>query len=295
MSSKIYEQFFERHLQQFVGIFSEDSSVIFKDEKNKLIHPGEYGRYREDACKQLLRLLLDKSVSISDGFIITSNNNITTQCDIVIYNSAVAPIVADGFTRMFPAEEVRMIGEVKSTLSRSDFINALRKMSESKKKILDGRSGTYHFQPNKETETYDTIASFLICNKLSFDAESITYEDIYEGIDKKYWHNIILSIENVTMTYALNFNDFSPIIKEHLDKNGVNINFNSLYPYPKYVQKNEIVSTHPRYIKINPNNKYEHIKLFCVGIAACCQSVWIYTFDPIEYLGLSNPLFYKEN
>lgn len=43
MASKIFQQIFERHITQFVGLYSEDSTAIFKDEKNKLIHPGEYG------------------------------------------------------------------------------------------------------------------------------------------------------------------------------------------------------------------------------------------------------------
>ena len=44
MASKIFKQIFERQIAQFVGLYSEDSTVIFKDERDRLIHPGEYGR-----------------------------------------------------------------------------------------------------------------------------------------------------------------------------------------------------------------------------------------------------------
>ena len=57
MASKIFKQIFERQIAQFVGLYSEDSTAIFKDERDRLIHPGEYGRYREESCKELLRLL----------------------------------------------------------------------------------------------------------------------------------------------------------------------------------------------------------------------------------------------
>lgn len=60
MSSKIFEKIVERSIEQFVGHYSDDSSVIYKDEKDKLIHPGEYGKYREESCKQLIRLMLDR-------------------------------------------------------------------------------------------------------------------------------------------------------------------------------------------------------------------------------------------
>lgn len=293
MGSKIYEQIVDRHMQQFVGVFSEDGSIIFKDDKEKLIHPGEYGRYREDACKNLLRLLLDKHVNISDGFVITADNGITTQCDIIVYNSDVAPIVADGFARMFPAEEVRMIGEVKSTLTRQAFIDALRKMAENKKTILDGRGKMHYCQNGREIETYDTVASFLICNKLSFDFAKLTYKEIYEGIDRKYWHNAILSIEDVAMLYALNFGDFSPKVKDALDKGGINTDLTIAWQYPTYTQKDETIPTHDNHIYIDKENKYRHIKKFFAGIAVCCKDVWIYTFDPVQYLDMAVPTIYK--
>lgn len=73
----------------------------------------------------MLRLLLGKEVSVSDGFVITSGDQISTQCDIIVYNSNVSPFIAEGIARMFPAEEVRMIGEIKSTLYRQYFIDDL--------------------------------------------------------------------------------------------------------------------------------------------------------------------------
>jgi len=111
MASKVFQQIFDRHIAQFVGVYSEDGTAIFKDEKNKLIHPGEYGKYREESCKEVLRLILEKEVSVADGFVITSDNQVSTQCDIIVYNSKVSPFIADGIAKMFPAEEVRMIGE----------------------------------------------------------------------------------------------------------------------------------------------------------------------------------------
>ena len=67
MASRIFMQIFDRQIAQFAGLFAEDSSAIFKDEKEKLIHPGEYGRYREEPCKGLLRTILERGVNISDG------------------------------------------------------------------------------------------------------------------------------------------------------------------------------------------------------------------------------------
>lgn len=295
MASKIYEQIFQRLIQQFVGAFSEDSNTIFKDDRNKLIHPGEYGRYREEACKNVLRLILDKNVNISDGFVIASNDTITTQCDIIVYNSDVAPVVADGFARMFPAEEVRMIGEVKSTLSRTDFKEALRKMAENKRRILEGRRGSYIRPNGRLADMYNTIGSFLICNKLNFDFNSLDFDELYEGIDRKYWHNGILSIENASMIYALKFSDFPDKVKDTLAGNGVNMSIIPAWQYPVYTQDGMVVNTWPNCLHIAKDDPYKHIKKFFAGMAACSQDIWIYAYDPAEYLGMTIETIFNPN
>lgn len=158
MPSERLKTIFENNIKQFVGYFSEDANSLFLNERNNLIHPGEFGKYREESCKQVLKIVLDKRITISDGFIITSNNDITTQCDIVGYNSMISPIISDGIAKMFPAEEVSIIGEVKSTLSRKDYINALRKLALNKQKVLDGRMGDG--VSIYKSKTYDTIITF---------------------------------------------------------------------------------------------------------------------------------------
>lgn len=294
MASKIFEQILYRQISQFVGIFSEDSSIIFKDEKNKLIHPGEYGKYREEECKVLLRLILDKHVNISDGFVITADNKITTQCDVIIYNADIAPIVADGISRMFPAEEVRMIGEIKSTLSKSNYIGALRKMAENKRIIMEGRRGNPSYFKGNESKVYDTVISFLVCNKLPSGFDKLTNEEIYGDIDKKYWHNIILSLEDAAIGYFLRFEDFSQKVKEEFKKNAVNVNTVVSWQYPVFTYKKETFSAHQNIIHVKEDEKYAHIKYFCSCIATSCQEVWEYSYDPVVYLGLGIKSIFEE-
>lgn len=286
MASRIFKQIFDRQIAQFAGLFSEDSSAIFKDEKEKLIHPGEYGKYREESCKSLLRTVLDRSVNISDGFIITSDDRITTQCDIIVYNANVSPLIADGIARMFPAEEVRMIGEVKSSLDRQGFINALRKMAENKRIILEGRCGLVSKPEGKTGETFNTIISFLVCNKLSFDYDKLTNEEIYEGIDRKYWHNAILSVEDVAMNYVFEYTNYSQAIKEELTKNNFNMDYVAAWGYPRSVFRTEIINHRSNHKHVQTDNKYAHIRSFFVDLSGCCNDVWIYTHDPIIYLGM---------
>jgi hypothetical protein len=280
-------QIFDRQIAQFAGLFSEDSSAIFKDEKEKLIHPGEYGKYREESCKSLLRTVLDRSVNISDGFIITSDDRITTQCDIIVYNSNVSPLIADGIARMFLAEEVRMIGEVKSSLDRQGFIGALRKIAENKRTILEGRCGLFSIPAGRTSETFNTIISFLVCNKLSFNYDKLTNEEIYEGIDRKYWHNAILSVEDVAMNYVFEYTNYSQEIKEKLVKDNFNMDYVAAWGYPRSIFQTEIINHRSNHKYVQADNKYAHIRSFFVDLSSCCNDVWIYTHDPIIYLGMN--------
>ena len=294
MASKVFQQIFERHIAQFVGLYSEDSTSIFRDEKSRLIHPGEYGKYREESCKELLRMILGKEVSISDGFVITSGDKISTQCDIIVYNSKVSPFIADGIAKMFPAEEVRMIAEIKSTLSRQGFIDALRKMAENKKMIIDGRSGDGICPHGRTSKMYDTVISFLICNKLDFAFDKLMYDEVYSGIDRVYWHNSILSVEDATLSYALKFSDFSHEIQEEFRKNRINLDSVVSWQYPIYAYKNKFWPMVQNHVHICEENKYAHIKRFFVDLAICSKDVWLYSYDPVTYLGMETKSMYME-
>lgn len=293
MPSQRFRTLFDRNISAFAGLFSEDADSLFLDERNKLIHPGEYGRYREDSCKNMLRLLLDNNFAVSDGFLFSSKNNISTQCDIIVYNSIVSPIVADNIARMFPVEEVRMVGEVKSKLDRTQFIEALRKISQNKKIVLNERVGP---TTNRkfDVKTYDTIATFLICRKLDFDYKSLKYSEVYGDIDRKYWHNGILSIEDGYFGYALDFNDASEKVQDCLRKNRYNIDQIADWSYSSYSFLGEHIPTRDNHNYATSSDKYRHIIGFFVDMINCIKDVWTYEYDPIVYLGFNTQPFFSE-
>jgi hypothetical protein len=107
-------------------------------------------------------------------------------------------------------ETVAAIGEVKSILSKSDFLESLVKLSIAKQlRNVEGKSvvrratgilgsevGQHHF---------DHLVSFIICEKLSFKLDNITAEvsKHYEesGILPQHRHNLILSLEDGILCY----------------------------------------------------------------------------------------------
>lgn len=53
MPSNIFRTIVKRKIDTFIGSFIQDANSIFRSDL-KLIHPGEYGTFREDALKELL-------------------------------------------------------------------------------------------------------------------------------------------------------------------------------------------------------------------------------------------------
>ena len=111
MASDIFRSILEQKIDVFASTFGNHANSLFKKD-NKLIHPLEYGMYRERCAKEILELVCDRSIAISDGFMISSENKVSKQCDIIMYQRDTMPIIDNGITNFFPVEIVKCIGEV---------------------------------------------------------------------------------------------------------------------------------------------------------------------------------------
>lgn len=75
-----------QNLKNFMNSFKESKNIFWDEEKNRLMHSGEYGIYREELIKKWLRIFIPDMFGISSGFIINSKGQISTQCDLIIYD-----------------------------------------------------------------------------------------------------------------------------------------------------------------------------------------------------------------
>lgn len=207
MSSKIFDALFNEKIEFFRNSFSKNSEIYF-DKNRKLISPLEYGIYKEQACKDFLKFIIPSKYRIDDGFVINANDEISTQCDIVIYDSNNTPLFESGTRqRFFPMETVLAIGEVKSTLSKSQFKSAINKLAKSKAIRREKTIPTIISRKTKEkfdnyTHPYDQIFSFIICQKLNFKVTNTDFDKLYEKeIPENDKHNMILSIEDGLFLY----------------------------------------------------------------------------------------------
>ena len=172
MPNRIFEEILLEEIETFKNSFSNVSKKMFHDpETNKLIHSGEFGMYREAIAKKFLRFFVPVRLEIDQGFLLNSINEVSTQCDIVIYDKNVTPLIrSNELQRFYPVETVCSVGEIKSILSFNDFKNALLKLATTKKmsEQINNPSIIYRQFPgnfNPKECHFDLITTFIIWTK----------------------------------------------------------------------------------------------------------------------------------
>lgn len=93
-------------------------------------HNLSRGVIGEEILRDYLRSIIPKRFCVSQGFII-SNNGLSRQCDIVIYdNSITCPLYSFGNIEVIPIEGVKAVIEVKTSINKKGFISVLQSFRE---------------------------------------------------------------------------------------------------------------------------------------------------------------------
>ena len=272
--NQIFETLIKSKIEKFYSDYIDLSRQIFVNEEGKLIHPGEFGTYREKIIKSLLQPFLPSRLDIGSGFIITAKDNISTQCDIVIYDKASTPVIETEEQRFFPVECVVGVIEVKSNLTKSTLKEALIKLTKIKKLKSDIGECPYIFKdfdsnapfdPQKNPK--DQMATFLICESIAMDFENeinTFFNEAYKGIDKSLYHNMILSLNDGCFMYS--------------EENGRPF----FHPYVNY---NKDAYLNGMIMPVAEGYDKEHILLFIDYFFMIISSVSVMFLEITNYLG----------
>lgn len=279
MQGNIFRTLINRRIDNFIDTYAYDASSLFK-RNDKLIHPGEYGEYKERCLKQLLKDCIGKAYSIGEGFIYNKNNEISTQCDVIIYNSGADGITSDGVANFYPVEEVLAIGEVKSTLTKNELLFALRKLADTKRlfSYLNDESKNL---AKKQADQVLPI-SFLVCQNIrGFGTINEEYwNSVYENELDMFRHNVVFSVEDGCLAYKITVSDVN---------NTSSITSGS-WAHP-VVQGNKLREIA---IGVDSSNKYYHFYVFIGMLRDSIEAIEKKDFPIIEYLGVRNDRFEEE-
>lgn len=279
MSDNIFRTLINRRIDSFINTYEQDADSLFKRD-DRLIHPGEYGEYKEKCLKLLLKDCMKKDYSIGDGFIYNKNNEISTQCDVIIYNSGADGITSDGVASFYPVEEVLAVGEVKSTLTKSELRHALRKLSDTKYLFSYLENESKDLTKIKADQVLPI--TFLVCQRIEgFETIDGDYwNSVYENRLDLFRHNVVLSVEDGYLAYKITVGD---VLNETSKTSG-----SWAHPVLNGKKLSEIT------FSIDQSNKYKHFYSFIGMLRNSVEAIEKNDFPIIEYLGIKNDEFEDE-
>ncbi|PKH03797.1 hypothetical protein CXF72_04275 [Psychromonas sp. MB-3u-54] len=201
MSNQIFQSLVKSKIDNLKSAYETSKDIFWDKEKKQLIHPGEYGEFREKAVSELLNFFIPQNLKISEGFIISSDGGVSTQCDIIIYDPNSCPKIADSaHQKFFPIECVVAIGEIKSEIkTKSDLTKILTKLAEIKKlKELVPEATPYRSYKDEPFiplhKPFDQIYSFVLSKSLPKSLESDSFINL--DIEQRHMHNILVGIDS---------------------------------------------------------------------------------------------------
>ena len=275
--NKRYFEIFKIKVDNFI-LELDRAKSLYEDltKKNKLIHSGEYGMYKERSLKELLEFIIPFKYETTDGYIINSFDETSTQCDLIIYDKLNTPLIEFGDRFQFiPVESVAAIGEVKSTLTKKEFFETAIKLAKNKEICKPSLEYT-SLNQNYNKELFAPY-SFIICDNITGINDNYTFKDLIKDLAKRYveegievdnYFNIIICLShNKAFGYRTSVEYKSPNVNE-----GTKI----YYPLRSGNQMNGSI--------VNCADHYNLMREFASSLTQSLQLRPHYFPDPVDYL-----------
>lgn len=151
------------------NIFDNLEQSLFNDMNIRIEHNLEDGKYREYLVKNVLEKIIPSKYSITNGFIIDSDNNISDEMDIIIYDKNYVPPFFDETYTVVPIESVITVIQVKTTLNSKTLkdsianLNSIDKLnSKTGGKIISAKG------PTLKEERYISPYKIIVASKSEY-------------------------------------------------------------------------------------------------------------------------------
>jgi len=150
---------------------SQEFDILKNRVRNLIIHPEEDGRYKEAILKNILRKFLPSYFLIGTGFIVKSTgirgeHLASKQIDLIIYDSSLPVLFAEGDFVILTPESVKAIVEVKTNLQNVGIASVIKDMNNLGSFIYEGlkdfKGGDIIFNGIFSFEGFENINTALI-------------------------------------------------------------------------------------------------------------------------------------
>ncbi|ABW19403.1 DUF6602 domain-containing protein [Alkaliphilus oremlandii] len=152
-------------------------------------HWGEEGRYKEIILMNMLRRVLPKQLSVGTGFVLCSDNQMTKQIDIIIYDNRFPLIFSEGDFIICSNENVVGIIEVKTKVYVRQIEEVIKKAHENG--MLIGNhifNGIFAYDNQFKLMNKDSRSAITLEDTLKRYPGYVNHISLGENFFIRYWN-----------------------------------------------------------------------------------------------------------
>ncbi|MFE4726137.1 DUF6602 domain-containing protein [Microbacterium sp. NPDC056736] len=175
-------------------------------------HKGERGRAREEVLRQYLAEIVPAGFDVATGFIIDVHGAQSRQQDLIIVRRDYHPRFQVGGAHFYPVESVAAVIEVKSSLNKTTFLEAIENAASVKRLDRTGGGQNYLVNggsggsrgPNVQTDYDDhQIMSMIVAARsdVSWEAAHRTFDEALRKLPRSVWPNSVAVAETFYLSY----------------------------------------------------------------------------------------------
>lgn len=174
---------------------SVEESMLARFRQAELVqHAGDRGENREKILASFLRDHLPRRFGVLKGEVVTRDGMHSHSADIVVYDALQTPVLYAESTAVIPVEGVYGIIEVKSRLSKAEFVDGARKVEAFKRlaprdlSVISTRDYTTVHRPSRP---FGIVLGYSLADN-SLQSLAKNFSDLNEEIhDVNYFTNLV--------------------------------------------------------------------------------------------------------
>lgn len=192
-------------IDELFKLAAEGLKFEFEKIRKEVQHYLSSGQEGEELLIKFLNNHLPRRFSATSGFVIDSENRVSKQSDVLIYDAENSPVYRVGEkAQILPADSVAAVIEVKAKLNKSELEDAAKKVASVKS--LKRTPVTNIDQP---VTFSDLIISASLGVVFAFDSETSlrTLADnlkaINKGLPRAHWIDVIVVLGKGMISYCM--------------------------------------------------------------------------------------------
>ena len=194
-------------IDELFKLAAESLRFDFEKIRKEIQHYPTYGQEGEELLIKFLINHLPRRFSATSGFVIDSENKVSKQSDVLIYDAENRPVYRAGErAQIIPADSVAAVIEVKAKLNKSELEDAAKKVASVKS--LKRTPVTNIDQP---VTFSDLIISTSLGVVFAFDSETSlrTLADNLKAVNRDlpraHWIDVIVVLGKGMISYCMKF------------------------------------------------------------------------------------------